>query len=265
MSRTVIHIGWPKAGSSWLQQWFATHPDVAPRGPLPVISDEALALPRESGGDAFDSGAVMDRDALAARQEQACARLAGDHPEAQILVITRGFRAMILSSYSQYVRTGGSEPLAAMLAHAARVQPWNYDEVLALYRRAFAGRVVALPFELLAEDPQAFTGELAARLGIAPHPGPAGLVNPSLSTAELGWYPLLLRKTAHWPGLQTRIAKAAFDNRLRAPIAALARLFPGHDVTDAAISPSALADFAGKARALVQEPAYGRFRALYLE
>jgi hypothetical protein len=264
MSRTLIHIGWPKAGSSWLQQWFASHPDVAPRGPLSVISDEALVLPRATGNDAFDAGEAMDRQVLEARQAKVCTQLAQDHPEAHILIVTRGFREMILSSYSQYVRTGGSEPLAATLAHAARVQPWNYDHVLALYRKAFSGRVIVLPFELLAEDPQAFAAELAARIGIAPHAGPTGRINPALTAAELGWYPLLVRKSARWPSLQRRIAAAAFDNRLGALIAVLDHLFPGRALSAEAISAEDLNAFAEQATALADEPLYARYRAQYL-
>lgn len=264
MSRTLIHIGWPKAGSSWLQQWFASHPDITPHGPLSVISDEALVLPRATGNDAFDAGEAMDRQMLEARQAKVCAQLAKDHPEAQILIVTRGFREMILSSYSQYVRTGGSEPLAATLAHATRVQPWNYDHVVALYRKTFAGRVVVLPFELLAEDSKTFAAELAGRIGIAPNDGPTGRVNPALTASELAWYPLLFRKSAGWPALQRQIAAAAFDNRLGALIAVLDRLFPGREVSAEAIAEKDLATFAGQAVRLAEEPVYARYQAQYL-
>jgi hypothetical protein len=31
MSRHLVHIGYPKAGSTYLQRWFASHPQLAYR------------------------------------------------------------------------------------------------------------------------------------------------------------------------------------------------------------------------------------------
>ena len=45
---------------------------------------------------------------FAPRQVAACDALGALFPTAHVLLVTRGFRSLILSSYSQYARTGGA-------------------------------------------------------------------------------------------------------------------------------------------------------------
>jgi hypothetical protein len=76
--------------------------------------------------------------------------------------VTRGFRSMMLSTYSQYVRTRGLASVAAVAALAGSAgtvnqAPWNYDFLIRLYRCAFGeAKVMVLPFELLRDDASAF-------------------------------------------------------------------------------------------------------------
>ncbi len=116
---------------------------------------------------------------LGERQARACALLAESFPDAHVLIVTRGFRSMILSSYSQYVRVGGTDDLETQVWQGGE-NPWRYDELIAMYRARFDGRVIVLPYELLARDPVAFRGEMERRLGVAPFEFTDAVVNCSL-------------------------------------------------------------------------------------
>ncbi len=124
------------------------------------------------------------------RQERACALLADMFPDAHVLIVIRGFRSMILSSYSQYVRVGLYGRPETQVWQGGE-NPWQYDETIAMYRARFGDRVIVLPYELLARDPVAFRGEMERRLGVAPFAFTDRVVNRSLSPVELRWYPRL--------------------------------------------------------------------------
>ena len=153
MTGHLIHIGFAKAGSTFLRSWFAQHPQLAyapggvagfrdvysmvqasaSPGPQPlyrVTSAEALATPvADFGRDSFDYEAIQ-RNPMPDAQARACDLLAHLFPTAHILIVTRGFRSMMLSTYSQYLRTGGLASLAALCALAGSAgvvnqAPWN--------------------------------------------------------------------------------------------------------------------------------------------
>lgn len=300
MTGHLIHIGYAKAGSNFLRSWFAQHPQLAyaPGGiagfpdvyslvraggspgaqPLySVTSAEALATPHASFGQiAVDYGQIQ-RDSMADAQTRTCELLAALFPTAHILIVTRGFRSMVLSSYSQYVRTGGDASLAMLCAaagspEAANLAPWNYNFLIGLYRSAFGdGQVIVLPYELLRDNAAAFLGEIAKRLGLAEIGVPAGRPNPSLSPVELAWYPRLARRVRTLPlGARARGAawqlyvRAALTNRLRLPIALLQRLRPVDPVSDAPLTPELMEGFHGFASSLREEPLYRAYARDYL-
>lgn len=289
MARHLIHVGWPKAGSTWLQSWFAAHPgigycaggiagyaNVHTLAALPetssvpqwrVTSEEGFILPRERGSGVVYGSPDLTQDTIEAQQRERCGALAELFPSAHILIVTRGFRAMILSSYSQFVRSGQSASFDTLLANAGQFLPWNYDRAIALYRAAFAGRVIVLPFELLDADPAKFGAELESRLGLAPGPAVPGRVNPSLSPRELYWYSRIARWLDRLPGsglLRRLHTRAAFNNRLRRPITMLDRLLPGHAADPPSISDAQLERFRGEAAALAHDPLFRPYADAYL-
>jgi hypothetical protein len=227
MSEHLIHIGFPKTGSKFLQHWFADHPEIvfdpvgiggcrdvyelvrqaaAPgrQAACRVTSFEGLVTPDVSAGllrgDEEWEGRRSDDEA----QQRTCATLAALFPCAWILLVTRGFRSIMLSGYSQYVRSGGTRDFQVsgaadpLLVERGR-HAWNYDAVIGLYEAAFGERLIVLPFELLRDRPGAFTAEIERRLGLghfAPAPQP---LNPSLSAEGLRWYPRLTRLIRRLP------------------------------------------------------------------
>jgi Sulfotransferase family len=300
MTGHLIHIGFAKAGSTSLRSWFAQHPQLAyapggvagfrdvysmvhasaSPGPQPhyrVTSAEALATPlADFGQDSLDYEAIR-RNPMPDAQARACGLLAHLFPTAHILIVTRGFRSMMLSTYSQYLRTGGLDSLATLctlvaLAGAANQAPWDYDYVIGLYRRAFGeGKVMVLPYELLRDDAAAFLGEIARWLGLTDIGVPPGRLNPSLGPTELAWYPLIGRRIRALPlGERGRrkawqlYVRAVLKNRLQGPIALLQRVRPMPPVNGDVLTPELIEGFRGFAAGLRNEPVYRAYARDYL-
>lgn len=292
MTEHLIHIGLPKAGSTYLQGWFAAHPqigyrpggiagfggifDLAAEAVSPndeirwrVTSDESLSAPHADRGGERIRYEREGRSSIAEEQARACGLLASAFRDATVLIVTRGFRSVTFSGYSQFVRTGGSETLVELLRSPPRDHPWQYDKLLGLYRGAFgADRVIVLPFELLRDAPERFLRELEHRLGLDHFPYSSPPANVGASAAELAWYPLLTM-------LVRRVAKAGsradrlYDRMLyRGQLALLAhllqRLRPQPAVTADLLDEGFLAQFRGSAECLRNEPLYQPYRADYL-
>jgi hypothetical protein len=293
MTGHLIHIGYPKTGSTFLQHWFAAHPQLAysesgiagfrdvhaiardsvtPRAGLlyRVTSCEGLTAPHASAGVVVEYDRERPVD-MATSQSAACTALAELFPNALVLIVTRGFRAMILSSYSQYVRSGGDADLVDLIAgnkNLRDLDPWNYDVLIELYTRAFGeGNVIVMPYELLRDDVDAFTRALETRLGLSRFDIAPGRVNASLSAVEMYWYPRLTRAARRLP-IGSRLRRAyqdgAFVNRFRKPIAILQRLRRGQPVTADAIPDAVVDAYRGKAERLRGNPLYAAYTADYL-
>ena len=183
---------------------------------------------------------------------------------------------MILSAYSQYVRTGGEdgfEQFAGLTSEggATRQDAWGYDYLVGLYREAFPGRVITLPYELLRDSAAGFTRELEQRLGISHQDQLPTRQNPSLSPVELAWYPRLTRAVRALPiggrlrrRVEARYLRLAMSNRLAAPIALMQRLRPAEPVTDAMLSDAMVGAWLGRSEPFRGDPLYAPYAEDYL-
>lgn len=303
MAQHLIHVGYPKAGSTFLQAWFERHPELcyAPGGVggfhdvyamcrLPgttyryyVTSSEGLSSPhRSTGGLRLEGGGERGGlpDRIKENQADVCTLLKTLFPGSRVLIVTRGFRDIVLSGYSQYVRSGGTlrlDGMCRMLADRLADDVHHYydfDYLIRLYAAAFGEEsVIVLPYELLRDDPARFLAELEGRLGLSHRDVEIGRVNASLSPEELYWYPVISRAVSAavsrlGPGRSERAygwyARRAFDNRLRPLVRALARVRPGRRITRADLPEEFLACCAGKADLLRGDPLYAPYAAEYL-
>ncbi|HEX7808817.1 MAG TPA: sulfotransferase [Thermoanaerobaculia bacterium] len=295
MSGHLIHIGYPKTATNFLRSWFAQHPQLEyveggiggfrdvydvvrtsasrrSRALYRVTSSEGLATPLAD----FGAGAISyDRSAglsLADAQRTACDTLADLFPNAKILIVTRGFRSAIPSMYSQTVRTGTDsdfEAFCRMLESAVRegIDGWDFCRVVGLYRERFGNdNVIVMPYELLQDDVRAFTSALESRLGLDAFAPAQQRLNPSLTPAELYWYPRfsrVIRKFGSKRVLQI-FGRSVQQNRLRAPVAVLQRLRPAASQSTADIPESLVEAYRGRADCLRDEPPYARYAREYL-
>lgn len=290
----LIHIGLPKAGSTYLQHWFAAHPQLAychagmagfgdvqsiaaaavvpdPRIRCRVTSWEVLSAPFSNvGSDGVDmSYDRSGRPSIAEEQARVCRTLAELFPRATILIVTRGFRSAILSGFSQFACTGGTDDFADVLKPPQRDYPWGYDKLIGQYRAAF-GRdaVIVLPFELLRDDPQRFQQDLEGRLGLDRFPFHLPAANVSAGPEELAWYPAMTRAVARFPVARRRIMRRyrrlLFRRRLAGLARLLQRLSPRPPVTPALVGDDFLEQFRGQAETLRDDPLYRPYLTDYL-
>ncbi|HEX8131726.1 MAG TPA: sulfotransferase [Pyrinomonadaceae bacterium] len=303
MTQHLIHVGYPKAGSTFLQAWFEHHPELryAP-GALGgfhnvyelgqptdknykcyVTSFEGLSTPHESAGGVrleFGGAEPAREDRVKENQAAVCSVLKSLYPFSRILIVTRGFRGMILSAYSQYVRMGGTlylEGMCRQLAESLRNDAhhyFDYDYLLRLYGEAFGtDNLIVLPYELLRDDQNKFLAVIEEKLGLAHVEIKLGRVNPSLSPEELYWYPLMSRAvSAAARQLGGRRFQRAYgwyagkllDNRLHRVVRVLRRMRPERKISEADFPIDILNYCVGKATRLKDNPLYAPYAAEYL-
>lgn len=215
----LIHIGYHKTASSWLQRrvfpnapslhyaagphepgsplrnlFFETNsfdydPDKArkfleprikdPGDRVPVISHERFSGGPYSGG--HDSKLTAHR-------------LHEIFPDARILLVIREQSDMLLSMYKQYIQAGGGASFSQFITPRTgagsiasfRLDYLEYHRLIGCYQRLFgADDVLVLPYEILRRDPADFLSRIGAFLDADLGPPDSGLQKPSLSAAAL--------------------------------------------------------------------------------
>jgi hypothetical protein len=291
----LLHVGYPKTGSKFLQQWLAAHPDIAfsqwgiagfrdahammaaAAGPaLPAwhaTSHEGLLTPLADHGDLGGKGVRLpSRDG----QRAACTLLAGLFPGAHILVVTRGYEGLIRSFYAELILGGASYAFAdfcdALLAQVeAGTDVFDVDAALDAYAGGFGEeRLLVLPYELLRDRPAAFLGAIEARLGIEPAPVPSNRVRPSPPETRLAAYRRMTRWVRSVPGsasLKGRIGRgyvAALRNGRLARVAAAIEGLGRGSGGPVPVPPRLIEALAGRSERLRVNPLYRDYAADYL-
>lgn len=300
MPHHLIHVGYPKAASTFLQAWFESHPQLAyapgglggfhnvyeltdppePTNTYYVTSCEAIAAPPATKGrPIFERRRSGDLPVRPIKRAQAdvCTVLSRLFPGSRILIITRGFKAMIMSSYSQYVRAGGQRHLRGMceelgsLLEREEHHYFDFDYFVGLYGEAFGEEnLVVLPFELLRDDKATFISTLEERLGLTHHEVEIDVLNPSLSPAELYWYPVISRMMSTViSGVGRgrgygRYTRKTMKNELAPLIRVLHRLAPQRTITERDLLPEILEHCRGRAERLEKYPEFAPYTADYL-
>ena len=191
MSKVLIHIGYIKSGSTYLQRWFEKHPamfykfkaitgfynshdfswyaeSTEPIHECFVISSEHLSV-WKSDSDIVGMRNGLKKYDIKAYQEKLRDTLYDIYPTAKILIVTRGYTSLFQSFYSQYLAIGGTYDFENLLKSMWDNFPdlFDYSRVISLYREKFGNdNVIVLPYELLRADPHAFTAIIEKKMGI---------------------------------------------------------------------------------------------------
>lgn len=202
MSDVLVHVGYHKTGSNWLQRrlfsdpttgfrWLGKKPRSHPvrrlveTRPLEFDASESRSAfePLLAGARAAGLVPVVSLERLSGHpfsgghdSKEIADRLRAVFVDARVLAVVREQRSIVLSVYKGYVATGGTATLRQFLepptTRSARVPAFDwrhfeYDRLIAYYRSVFgADRVLALPFERFVADGRAFVaaiGEFAGR------------------------------------------------------------------------------------------------------
>lgn len=281
MKRHLIHIGYPKAGSTFLQEWFRQHPKLfySPGGLggfynvyeisrmasqnddskflYFVTSDESLSTPKVSSGIIPLQNGIRDftsPEPAKVAQKKVCGILKCLYPNGKILFITRGFKAISMSGYSQYVREGGVLSFQKFsdvnrFAKKAQADKTYYGEevdytfIANIYEEAFGKEnMIILPFELLRDNHNKFLTVIEERLGLPHYETQIGRLNESLSTEELYWYPRMSSVVSRisqrfgqrfYSKVYRWYVSKTLENKFRRVIKILSRLKPNCKVVEA--------------------------------
>lgn len=291
----LIHVGFPKCASTYLQSWFNAHPEIAFRengfggfhsplqlvegtekatGPVRarVTSFEEFTAPVQRHA-VFDTSNIPDAPPLSPRDRIASV-LAQLFPTAKILIVTRGYEAVLASAYSQFVRMGTSvtfdEYTKGLSNEAAFSAVFDYVETWTRYRSAFgADSVLVLPQELLEDDPRSFLSEIESWLGVSAFSADLPRANTSLSPAALYYLPRiakayrrvpigrLMHRVNHWQ--RGAISRGYWDR----PLDIVAK-WRSEDFPPLRVPEEVLDGFRGRAAALMSLPHFERYRSDYL-
>jgi hypothetical protein len=211
MSNVLIHIGYPKAGSTYLQTWFSKHPamfynyisvagfydtpglsryatDPAPMHECFVLSSENLSL-WQSDVDIVGLKTTVLYD-VRAYQNKLCNTLHRIYPQAKVLIIPRGYTTMFSSFYSEYLIGGGVLSWKELNQFSDFFSlTYDYTYVIGLYRKVFGNEnVIVIPYELLREDATAFTDIIEDAMGIKQKFKFTDVINPSIDKRTLAAY-----------------------------------------------------------------------------
>lgn len=190
MSKVLLHIGYPKSGSKYLQEWFLQHPSIFFNHRSVTGFYESHDISRY----AEDKSAIHDCFVLSceelsswkgdvdivgmkntrmydvvAYQNKLAATLKSVYPLATILIVTRGYRTFFTSMFNEILAKGGVlnyRELQNMYGEFFQ-KTYDYSMVIKLYRDTFGKEnVLVLPHELLRKDPSAFTKMIEEKTGI---------------------------------------------------------------------------------------------------
>lgn len=200
MRTALIHIGYHKTGTTWLQKHVFAD---AKNGFTPVhprtLIDEAFVIvgpfsfdrtaaaehlrPIFEKAESTDTVPVISHERLSghplrgAYDAQLIAdRLVDTYPQASILVVIREQKAMMLSTYKHHILRTGTRPLRRIweertLAQRRSAGPtlevFEYHRLIGYYQKLFgSNRVLVMPFESLMSDPLRFVGQIADLVGL---------------------------------------------------------------------------------------------------
>lgn len=193
----LIHVGLHKCGSTWLQKNMFSNPSmkfISPWGAMasisvtefvaidPLFFDPLLVRQRLAAAASFSTGVrncipVMSHEALSSRPHHGAyyapvvaGRLKEVFPQSKILLIFREQVSLIHSLYGEHLRNGGRLTLNEFIGTGdepvgftslCQLSFFSFDRLVAMYQSVFGVKnVLALPLEMLAEEPEIFVNSI---------------------------------------------------------------------------------------------------------
>lgn len=236
MKKHLIHIGYPKTGSTFLQEWFRQNPQICySTGGLAgfhsiyqlvkssvtsdknefscyVTSSEVISTRQTESGEVpirYGKGEVSPAYSIIDAQKNCCQLLKEIFPGAKILIVTRGLKKLLFSVFSQFAKVGGIANLnelfvsptennfAEMIGNVK--DDFGINHLFEMYANAFGKEnIIILPYELLRDDKRKFLSLIEKEMGLEPFDGQIPRLNESLSPVELYWYPRISKRVSRF-------------------------------------------------------------------
>lgn len=192
MSQQLIHIGYPKAASTWLKEncFPLSNKFQLIKGDVivdQIIRPNALSFNPHQHKVFFDtnyddniiisesmlSGSLVMAGNNGVYTKEICSRLKAIFPDAQIIIFIRNQPDIIASSYLEYIKKGGSYNINRYLWRTIniplefRLEFFEYNLVIDLYNKLFGkSNVHVFCYEHFAEDPVNFMTKLNIRFNL---------------------------------------------------------------------------------------------------
>lgn len=204
IKKYLLHVGYPKAGSTLLGDWFDKHPsigfsdftiggikdtnaliqlskiDASAQPDVAVVRDMRFSIPRIEEID------LQDISKIKKDQQRICETLYSFFPNSKVLIVTRGYKSLISANYSQYIKEGGTYNVSEIQKFTFLLKElFDYSYLVEQYIQKFGSdNVLVLPFELLKDDSLLFFDCIEKHLDIPHHEFKPLVLNPSLTLAE---------------------------------------------------------------------------------
>lgn len=207
-NKTLIHIGFPKTGSTFLQTYFEENPSIyhnrerfkkyietgvideslwhksSEKFPFDILSEELLSIWQGNVSQTALSTYNFNFD-VKLKQKEVAEKLSIFFPQAKILIVTRNYRTLVSALYSQYLFSGGVSSLRYLLRtkQYQNLRLFNYDYIIQTYQDIFGKEnVILLPFEFLQENPKEYLLYIEKVFGIPHHDFQFEKIHGSLNT-----------------------------------------------------------------------------------
>ncbi|MBR9921790.1 MAG: sulfotransferase [Bacteroidetes bacterium] len=203
MKQPVIHIGYNKTGSTWLQEelfprreiGFLSFMEMEARVNIyrSLVKQHALSFDGESVLG-FYQQKIGSLDNKGLQPVFSCERFSGDphsggydtkeiadrikrlFPNARIILVVREQKSMLMSTFSQYIRAGGVRRLKYYMKPPKRgnrrvpmfeYEYFEYHHLVQYYQQLFGKEnMLVLPFEWLKTDPERYIRTLVTFSGL---------------------------------------------------------------------------------------------------
>jgi hypothetical protein len=201
-NQLLIHIGYHKAGSTCLQQvlfkdekagFFTPWGAQSGQAIVQFVVPNAYSFSPESARKALAPGLqearkrglipVLSHEALSDNPIKGnyCGKMVADRiyatfPEARIFIIIREQKSMIMSSYRQHIKIGGTETIQEFIGAdinkpafkpTCRLDYLEWDLPIAYYQKHFGtANVLVLPLELLSKNQKLFVQKILGFAGV---------------------------------------------------------------------------------------------------
>jgi hypothetical protein len=200
MAGILLHIGYHKTATTWLQQVLFNNTEMGfyspwNRGQITndFIKLDALTFDSQAARTKYENGIseAAKNDMIATLSHERLSgypasggfdskliadRLFTSFGDASVLIIIREQKSIIRSWYAQYIKDGGGVSLKRFLdlppEDLFRMPLFSrnfykYDALIKYYQKFFTkDRVLVLPFEMLATDPTSFVDRIVEFTGI---------------------------------------------------------------------------------------------------
>ncbi len=179
MRKTLIHIGYPKAGSTFLQNWLFAHPYIRFKHNAVAGFEnikEICEFSCDNDPSSFKYFAVSSEmlsvwfklDGIGINpilfdikqyQKNVSCLLRQILPDSKLLIVTRGYEETLKSFYSEYIKYGGHYNFDEYLKVFGPMfeEYLDYNYIIRLYEDNFKKQnLLVAPFEMLRDEPLKF-------------------------------------------------------------------------------------------------------------